>query len=57
MEAPKKQAVQSIKSKSNKNQQPSQIEQQTRAALQEIISGLDEEQKKIFKSITADKVI
>jgi hypothetical protein len=34
MESTKKQTTTSIKSKSNKNQQQSQIEQQTKAALQ-----------------------
>jgi hypothetical protein len=60
MEGQKKQVAVSKKSKSNKNQQQSQMEQQTqqtRAALQEIISSLDEEQKKQSKFITIDKVI
>jgi hypothetical protein len=44
MEGQKKQVAVSKKSKSNKKQQQPQMEQQTqqtRAALQEIISGLD----------------
>jgi small subunit ribosomal protein S7e len=57
MEAPKKPSAIFTKSKNNKNMQYSQIEQQTGIALQEIISSLDEEQKKNCKFITIDKVI
>jgi small subunit ribosomal protein S7e len=57
MEATKKPSAIFTRSKSNKNAQYSQIEQQTGTALQEIISGLDEESKRACKFIEINKVV
>jgi len=57
MEATKKPSAIFTRSKTNKNAQYSQIEQQTGTALQEIISSLDEESKRATKFIEINKVV
>jgi small subunit ribosomal protein S7e len=57
MEVQKKPARLASKPKPNKNPQPSQMESQVTTALQEVISGLDEAEKKACKFVGIKKVV